>query len=203
MQRPHKPHSCVGLLLAAGYGRRYGSDKRKACLPAGTPLLLASLRAAEAVMDEVWVVLRPEDDLEDLALAGHTRIVRCEHAHHGMGSSLACGVQAISQASDAKALMLLLGDMPWIRPGTLETLLAGATEDSIVVPVADGQRGHPVIFGRHFWSDLLTLQGDQGARGIIERHPQAVVRMKVDDAGVILDVDTPHALGGCRGETPL
>lgn len=194
MQSLHKPHSCVGLLLAAGYGRRYGSDKRKACLPAGTPLLLASLRAAKAVMDEVWVVLRPEDDLEDLALAGHTRIVRCEHAHHGMGSSLACGVQAISQASDAKALMLLLGDMPWIRPGTLETLLAGATEDSIVVPVADGQRGHPVIFGRHFWSELMDLEGDQGARSVLARSREAVIPVDTQDPGVLLDVDTPDAL---------
>lgn len=194
MQSPHKPHSCVGLLLAAGYGRRYGSDKRKACLPAGTPLLLASLRAAEAVMDEVWVVLKPEDDLEDLALAGHARIVRCEHAHHGMGSSLACGVQAISQASDAKALMLLLGDMPWIRPGTLETLLAGATEDSIVVPVADGQRGHPVIFGRHFWSELMDLEGDQGARSVLARSREAVIPVDTQDPGVLLDVDTPDAL---------
>jgi molybdenum cofactor cytidylyltransferase len=194
MQSPHKPHSCVGLLLAAGYGRRYGSDKRKACLPAGTPLLLASLRAAEAVMDEVWVVLRPEDDLEDLALAGHTRIVRCEHAHHGMGSSLACGVQAISQASDAKALMLLLGDMPWIRPGTLETLLGQAAEDSIVVPLAAGRRGHPVIFGRHFWPELMALEGDQGARSVLARYREAVIQVETQDSRILLDVDTPDAL---------
>ena len=194
MQSPHKPHSCVGLLLAAGYGRRYGSDKRKACLPAGTPLLLASLRAAEAVMDEVWVVLRPEDDLEDLALAGHTRIVRCEHAHHGMGSSLACGVQAISQASDAKALMLLLGDMPWIRPGTLETLLGRAAEDSIVVPLAAGRRGHPVIFGRRFWPELMALEGDQGARSVLARYREAMIPVDTQDPGVLLDVDTPDAL---------
>jgi molybdenum cofactor cytidylyltransferase len=194
MQSPHKPHSCVGLLLAAGYGRRYGSDKRKARLPAGTPLLLASLRAAEAVMDEVWVVLRPEDDLEDLALAGHTRIVRCEHAHHGMGSSLACGVQAISQASDAKALMLLLGDMPWIRPGTLETLLGRAAEDSIVVPLAAGRRGHPVIFGRRFWPELMALEGDQGARSVLARYREAMIPVDTQDPGVLLDVDTPDAL---------
>ncbi|MGH1449362.1 MAG: nucleotidyltransferase family protein [Pseudomonadaceae bacterium] len=194
MQSLHKPHSCVGLLLAAGYGRRYGSDKRKACLPAGTPLLLASLRAAEAVMDEVWVVLRPEDDLEDLALAGHTRIVRCEHAHHGMGSSLACGVQAISQASDARALMLLLGDMPWIRPGTLETLLGRAAEDSIVVPLAAGRRGHPVIFGRRFWPELMALEGDQGARSVLARYREAMIPVDTQDPGVLLDVDTPDAL---------
>ena len=63
-------------------------------------------------------------------------VTHAEPAHHGMGSSLACGVQAISQDSDAKALILLLGDMSWIRPGTLETLLAGAAEDTIVMPDA-------------------------------------------------------------------
>ena len=145
-------------------------------------------------MDEVWVVLRPEDDLEDLALAGHTRIVRCEHAHHGMGSSLACGVQAISQASDAKALMLLLGDMPWIRPGTLETLLGRAAEDSIVVPLAAGRRGHPVIFGRRFWPELMALEGDQGARSVLARYREAMIPVDTQDPGVLLDVDTPDAL---------
>ncbi|MEG0245615.1 MAG: NTP transferase domain-containing protein, partial [Pseudomonas sp.] len=69
----------------------------------------------------------------------------------------------------------------------------------IVLPLYQGQRGHPVIFGRAFWPALVQLQGDQGGRQIIQDNPQACVTVAVDDAGVVLDVDVPQALGLPKG----
>lgn len=193
---------CVGLMLAAGFARRYGSDKRSARLADGTALLVASVQAAQRVVDELWLVVRPEDDLEALGIGGHPRVVRCANAHEGMGHSLACGAHAISQHSSADALMVLLGDMPWLGEDTLQLLHSYTGEACIVVPVHGGQPGHPVIFGRRFWPDLLALDGDQGARRIIQANPRAVVRVEVKDPGVILDVDTPEALACGPGEKP-
>ncbi len=189
-----KRTSCVGLMLAAGFASRYGSDKRMACLADGTPLLVASMRAAQAVLDEVLLVLRPEDDLQALGLTGSERVARCVQAEQGMGHSLVCGVDAISRYSSAQALVILLADMPWIRGDTMAALLGAASSERIVVPLYRGQRGHPVVFGRHFWPDLACMEGDQGARGVILDNPQALVHLSVDDPGVILDVDTPEAL---------
>lgn len=197
----HRPTEVrgVGLMLAAGVARRYGSDKRVARLPDGNPLLLASLEVARTVLDEVWLVLRPEDDLQSLGLCARERVVRCGDSAQEMGRSIACGVNAVSRHSSADALFILLADMPWIRSQTLALLHGAASTDRIVVPEYEGQPGHPVVFGRRFWSELLTLEGDQGARQIVRRNPQAVVRVEVDDRGVLLDVDTPDALAAAGG----
>ena len=194
MTSPKVPPVCAGLMLAAGFARRYGSDKRSASLADGPTLLVASVRAAQRVIEELWLVVRPEDDLETLGISGLQRVVRCANAHEGMGHSLACGARAISQHSSADALMVLLGDMPWVGEDTLQLLHRYAGEERIVVPVHGGQPGHPVIFGRRFWPDLLALVGDRGARDILTNNTGAVIRVEVDDPGVLLDVDTPEAL---------
>lgn len=194
MHRPGLSSRCAGLMLAAGSARRYGSDKRKVCLADGTPLLVASMRAAQARMDEVWLVLRPEDDLETLGLAGYAHVMRCAEAGQGMGRSLACGVRALARCSHANTLMILLGDMPWIHSGTLSLLQEYADQNNIVVPVHRGQSGHPVIFGRRFWPELMALEGDNGARRVIRNNVQSLTRVEIDDPGVLLDVDTPEAL---------
>lgn len=185
---------CVGLMLGAGFARRFGSDKRKAALHNGFGLLASSLQTARGVLGEVWLVLRGDDELEALGLGEHEHVIRCQEAEEGMGCSLACGVRSLAQTTSADALVILLGDMPWIRSGTLVFLLSAADADRIVVPIHGGRRGHPVIFGRRFWPELMSLAGDQGARAILERYPDALVELDVDDPGVVLDVDTPEAL---------
>ncbi|MFU5351712.1 molybdopterin cofactor-binding domain-containing protein [Pseudomonas aeruginosa] len=115
-------------------------------------------------------------------------------ASSGMGHSLAAGVAA-ARNSPARAIAVLLGDMPWIAADTLERLAAMATPEAIVFPLYDGQRGHPVLFGRAFWDALAQLDGDQGARRVLLAHRPAWREVPCDDPGVLRDVDTPAALG--------
>ena len=61
----------------------------------------------------------------------------------------------------------------------------------IVVPELDGSAGHPVGFSREFFAELIALQGDRGARSVIDAHPDAVQRVAVDDPGVLTDIDQP------------
>jgi molybdenum cofactor cytidylyltransferase len=64
------------------------------------------------------------------------------------------------------------------------------TESLIVAPFYEGQRGNPVLFDRVLFSELLTVEGDRGGRRVIARHLEHVERVIVDDAGVVVDVDT-------------
>jgi molybdenum cofactor cytidylyltransferase len=96
--------------------------------------------------------------------------------------------------SNADAVAIFLGDMPWITAASIDRLIAAAAADRIVLPEFNGQPGHPVIFGRRFWPELLLVTGDTGARSVLQAHPEAVQRVKVDDPGVLQDVDTPQAL---------
>lgn len=190
------------LLLAAGFSRRFGADKRRHRLDDGTPLLLAALACHAAAFDAVTVVLRPEDDdLADDVLAAavpaRVRIVRCADAARGMGRSLACGAAA---CADWDYLFVGLGDMAWIRTDTLKRLrdaMGGGTDPQrIVVPVYHGAAGHPVGFAAAHLPALAALDGDAGARTVLTAAPRAPVRVDVDDPGVLRDADRPEDAAG-------
>ena len=108
----------IGLVLAAGRSTRFAGDKRRARLADGRSLLEASLDSARQAFAEVWVVLRPDDDAEALGIPPGVGIVRSEQADLGMGHSLAAGIRQLLPSS-ARAVAILLGDMPWIAAASL------------------------------------------------------------------------------------
>jgi len=185
--------SVVALVLAAGSARRFGADKRRAALSDGRSLLAHSVERAWAAFDDVRVVLREGERGEDFGLPAACRIVVSPLAAAGMGHSLAAGAGSLLD-SQAQAVAILLGDMPWIEPATLLRLAEAVTASTIVLPRHAGQQGHPVIFGRDFWPTLGRLSGDEGARAVLRAHQGCCVVVEVDDAGVLLDVDMPQAL---------
>ncbi|MNI20530.1 MobA-like NTP transferase domain protein [compost metagenome] len=107
----------------------------------------------------------------------------------GMGDSIAAGVAACKQLD---GWLMVLGDMPFILPSSIEQVVAGIGDDSISVPVQDGGYGHPVGFGRDFAAGLMALSGDRGAKPLFAQG--RVVEVSVDDSGVVWDVDVPEAL---------
>lgn len=184
----------VGVLLAAGFGRRFGADKRLALLPDGTPIAVAAACQLRAACDRTIIVIRPEDD----ALAGHAdlqdcAIVRCAEARHGMGHSLAAGVAA---SPGAAGWLVALADMPWIRPtsylAVVGALRAGAT---LAQPSHAGAPGHPVGFSASWFAQLVALRGDRGARELVSGAASRCVLCAVDDPGIHRDIDRPDDLG--------
>jgi molybdenum cofactor cytidylyltransferase len=107
----------------------------------------------------------------------------------GMGDSIAAGVAACPQLG---GWLIVLGDMPFILPSSIERVVAGIAQDCVSVPVQDGAYGHPVGFGRTFGPGLMALSGDQGAKPLFAQ--ARVVEVAVDDPGVLWDVDVPEAL---------
>lgn len=190
----------AALVLAAGYSRRFGSDKRSQCLDSGQTLLEASLALPCARMDEVWLVLRPGEP-RPLGLPETLRIVQSASTRLGLAHSIAAGADQIARASQADALAIFLADMPFMRSDTLDVLLAACDAEHICVPSHGGQPGHPVVFGRSFWPELCQLTGDSGARTVLQRHAHAVRRIAVDDPGILLDIDRPADLA--RGQHEL
>lgn len=190
--------SVAGLVLAAGMSKRFGSDKRQAYLSDDRQLLPATLTVPCAVLSDVFVVLRADDKADRLNLPDKSAPIHCQQAELGMGHSLACGIEWLLKYSNAAAVAVFLGDMPWLRETTLRHLLKEVSETRIVLPFYAGQRGHPVIFGRDFWSELAQIKGDSGGREVINRHPESQQIIELDDVGLIGDVDTPQALLDAR-----
>lgn len=183
------------LILAAGFARRFGSDKRRFKLPDGTTLLVATIRRYAAVFANVVVVIRAtDDDLADelLTACPGVRIVRAHDAQLGMAHSLAAGIRAI--ADQWSWVAVALGDMPWIRTHTLRRLLETFEDrgtSCIVQPGSGDRTGHPVLFDAICFAELTRLSGDTGARPVLERHRDQVLRVAVDDPGIFADLDQP------------
>ncbi len=189
--------SIVGLLLAAGHGRRFGGDKLLQPLADGTPVAVAAARALKAACADSIAVLRPEQDaLAALLEAEGLRVVRCAAARSGMGYSLAAGVAA---SRDARGWLVALADMPCIRVATLQAvaeLIGGGA--ALAAPSYAGRRGHPVGFAARWRDALLALEGDEGARAILEQSRFLLHVLETDDPGVLQDVDSPADLAALR-----
>lgn len=186
--------SVAALMLAAGYSRRFGTDKRRATLADGRSLLAASLALPCSMLEEVWLVLRPDESITELGLPANIKLVQHPLTAQGMGHSLAAGAERLLAESRADAVAIFLADMPAIRRDSLETLFAHASANAIVLPSYQGKRGHPVLFGRAFWPQLATLNGDAGAKPVLQQHPEAVRIVELNDPGVLQDIDTPADL---------
>jgi molybdenum cofactor cytidylyltransferase len=187
----------VGILLAAGRGRRFDPlglrNKLLQTLPTGDLVLAASARKLLAVLPAVIAVVPPDDGGVGALLSSlGCEVVVCPEADSGMAASL---VQALrhSLPLDPASWLVALGDMPHVAPATLrllaDALSAGA---EIAAPVMDGRRGNPVGFGRVHLDALLALQGDQGARRLLQTCP--VTEVPVIDPGIFRDIDTPADL---------
>ena len=180
----------VGVLLAAGFGRRFGGDKLLHALPNGEPLALAAAGPLLAGCDEVVAVLRPaQTELAGLFVQRRIRVVISSDAELGMGHSLAAGVGA---ALDAHGWVVALADMPYIQAATVAHVVAALRAGaSIVMPEYAGQRGHPVGFSHNWGAQLTELRGVVGARALLGRFPESIHQLPVDDPGIVFDIDTP------------
>jgi molybdenum cofactor cytidylyltransferase len=186
------------IILAAGLGSRF-----RQVAGAGKDKLLADCTgrdgAVRSVIEQVFVnlpatlerrVLVTTEDRPQvirMAQAYGCEIVLIEPA--GMGDSIAAGVAVCPQLD---GWLVVLGDMPFILPSTIERVVAGIADDGVSVPVQDGEYGHPVGFGRSLGPGLMALSGDRGARSLFAQ--ARVIEVVVDDPGILWDVDVPQAL---------
>jgi molybdenum cofactor cytidylyltransferase len=183
----------AGILLAAGTSSRFGGNKLLHELPGGNPMVVAAARNLLHALTDVIAVVRHDDReiAETLSIPGIQLIVNLR-ADEGISTSVAAGIQA---AEDADAWVVALADMPWVKPETIQTMVKRLQQGvSIVVPDYQGRRGNPVGFASKWKDTLCHLSGDQGARDLISTYTDEVVRVSVDDNGVIRDVDMPGDL---------
>ena len=189
-----------GIILAAGSSRRYGDDKRKVTLASGRTVLQEVIHTAASVLDPLVVVLRFGDqpfidELEQEIDVWGIEYFRAPDSARGMAHSLG---NAIHAHHDWDAAMILLADMPYVKPETIRALLdtyrANQAKQPIVLPSMNGQTGHPVIFPQACFDEIEALEGDVGARSVIDARPDRVMTVEVNDPGIFRDIDTPADL---------
>lgn len=192
----------AAIILAAGRSTRMGGSNKLLAEIDGKKLVrIAAEQALASHASEVIVVTGHQADLVERALDGlNVKFVRNPDFAGGLATSVKAGVAAV--AANADGAVICLGDMPLIDARLLDRLIETFAPDRgnlIVVPVAGGRRGNPVLWSRRFFAELLTLEGDVGARRLVEKHAEAVAEVPVEGDGAFLDIDTPQALEAARG----
>ncbi len=185
----------VGLLLAAGGARRFGSQKLVRRI-GGVPIVRSAAEALAPGVDHLLVVTGSDSALVRDALAGlNARCVENTEWAAGLSTSLRAGILAVER--EASAVVIALGDQPGLDPRLVRTVIETwrATGKPIVATRYRGARGHPVLLDRAVFGEASAARGDVGARTLIERDATRVAYVDVD-ADAPRDVDTPADLEG-------
>ncbi|HSS63567.1 MAG TPA: molybdopterin-binding/glycosyltransferase family 2 protein [Gammaproteobacteria bacterium] len=185
------------VVLAAGQSRRMGGCNKLLEEVEGVPLVRKAVDAAAAsICDGVLVVTGHEAARVESAVArAGVETARCRDYASGLSASLRAGIAALPEECDAA--VVCLGDMPYVSSAHIDRLIADFDPlrgRAVCVPTFRGKRGNPVLWDRRFFSELMDLKGDVGARHLIGEHAHLVCEVAMDDDGVLTDVDTPQDL---------
>lgn len=191
----------AGIVLAAGQSRRMGPQNKLLIPLEGKTMVrhVVETMAASRVSD-ITVVTGHEADAVAAALSGLGVTIRHNPDYAGgLSTSLRTALAALPASADGA--LVQLGDMPRVRPETIDRLLAAFNPvegRAICIPTFNGKRGNPVLWGRRFFADLAQVSGDVGGRQLLVDHVDLVCEVPTDDPGILTDVDTPEALAALK-----
>jgi molybdenum cofactor cytidylyltransferase len=186
----------AAILLAAGESRRMGYPKpllrigNESFISRTTTIVLGSVGSVVIVLGAHADRIRPA-----IALGAGIKVIENPNYARGQLSSLKVGLaEAVAGRHDA--VIVHLADHPLVTPATFGAVVDAYSKirQPIVVARFRGRRGHPVIFDRSVFAELIAAPEDQGARVVVNADSQRVHYVDVEDPGVVLDLDTPSDL---------
>jgi molybdenum cofactor cytidylyltransferase len=187
------------IVLAAGVASRFIGAGHKLAQPLdddGDVGAVLSVTLRNAIASRLPVLVVTTAELAPLArqqVAARDVMILPPLRIRGMGDSIAAGVAA---RADSAGWLVLPGDMPRVRPTTLQQVAQALLTHAVAYAQYRGRRGHPVGFAAELFSELVSLTGDEGARRLVARYPAQAV--EVDDPGVLIDIDTVQDLAALR-----
>ncbi|MGH7820823.1 MAG: nucleotidyltransferase family protein, partial [Candidatus Binatia bacterium] len=191
---PRQAPRIAAVVLAAGESRRMKGTNKLLMEVDGRPVVSRVVEAVrEAGVPDIYVVVGHQADEIRRAVGGVAFVENQAYAT-GMAASLRAGVAALPE--DVDAALICLGDMPRLTAAAVRSVIDDfdpVMKREICIPTYDGKRGHPVLFAARFLPEIEALEGDVGARSVIERHAAVAHLVPVDDSGVVIDIDTPEA----------
>ncbi|MGV2068093.1 NTP transferase domain-containing protein [Agrobacterium sp. 22-226-1] len=201
---PSRPVTVAAVILAAGMASRMGEGGAHKLLAEfdGEPLVRHTAKTALTADAASVVVVTGHRRSEIMAVLSGLDLTAVENPDYasGMASSLISGFSTPA-ARDADGVLVMLADMPGVKAGDLNLLIAAfrsASGRAIVRAVSRGKRGNPVILPKSLGDAVMRLEGDIGARHIIETSGLPIIDVDIGDAAH-LDVDTPEAVQAAGG----
>lgn len=187
------------VLLAAGKSTRFGDNKLLAGF-CGRPMVCYSLEAAMSLKAEQTAVVTGCDEVARLAEDYGFEVIVNDAPQLGQSHSIRLGVCAMQ---DMDAVLLMVCDQPRLTGASLERLVQQfACSGKCVACLRDGTHmGNPAVFARQCFDELLALQGDRGAKGVLRAHQDDLLVVDTVGPDELADADTPDMLAAlCKGE---
>ena len=178
------------ILLAAGQSKRMNTENKLVKKIKGIPLIKCALNnILKSSVNEIVIVLGYQSEIIEKLIDKNDKIkfVLNSNFETGMASSIRKGVENLSKKTDA--FFISLGDMPSINYDTYDQLIECKKNQKIIVPMFKGQKGNPVLFPKSFEKIMLSIQGDYGAKKILENNKKQVLNIEINDPGIIKDID--------------
>ena len=181
----------VGIILAAGEGKRIGKSKLN--LPLGSKRVIEwVLEAAKlSSLDKVILVVRPKDEgISKIGKKWGVEIVLNPDFYQGMSTTIQKALLKLD-SQEVEGFFLILGDQPLITSKIINKLIKSFSpgKGEIVVPYFEDKRGNPVLFDICWKDELMAVTGDVGGRFLIKAHPEKVKRVNVSDETILFDID--------------
>jgi molybdenum cofactor cytidylyltransferase len=179
-------------VLAAGLSSRMGKPKQTLRLEGGLMLEKVLIALGHTQVDRVVVVLGAQaSELRSHVKFGKVEVVVNPRFREGMSGSIKLGLATVE--GEADAAIIVLGDQPFVSPGTIDRLIDEyrSSKASVVVPVYHGTRGNPVLFDKSLFPQIKKIIGDAGAKSVVAENEEKLVQLVVEDKGILIDIDTP------------
>jgi len=180
------------IILAAGESKRMGKLKPLLRFKDTTFLgqIISVLRLSD--VDTITVVLGAgaETIKKSVDLSG-TRIVINEDYQKGQLSSLIAAIEQSPQ--ETEAILVCLVDNPFITKEVVDNIVAKfkETNSQIIVPVFNKRRGHPTLFSRSLFDELLSAPEEEGARYVLYSNEERILELETSESGILISIDTP------------
>lgn len=182
----------AAILLGAGFSTRFGQDKRLLELQS-KPLLSYTTLLYSNVFSDTVLVLRDTDDTLSKLVPEAIEIVYTDRAQYGISESIKAGLNVRLETS---WIVIGLIDMPFVKSVTLHLLRDQMMKSpqQIVRLRYHNRTGNPVGIPKQYYSSLLSLTGDQGARQFFAQWETNTLVLDVVDGGIHRDIDTQEDL---------
>ena len=179
------------ILLAAGQSKRMNGENKLVKEIQGIPLIKLSVKNILASsINELIIVLGHQKEIIEKLINKNEKIkfVFNKDFVSGMSSSIKTGLNNLSEKTEA--FFICLGDMPMINQDVYNQLIRSRNNKEIIVPTYKGQQGNPILFSKSMKSIIISIEGDIGAKKILEQNKDKILKVKIDDINITKDFNT-------------
>jgi len=179
------------ILLAAGQSRRMNGENKLIKNIRGIPLIKYSVQnILDSDINELIIVLGYQKEIVQKIIGKNEKIkfVSNENFETGMASSIKIGIKNLSK--ETSAFFICLGDMPLINKKIYNSLILAKTNKEIVIPTYKGKQANPVLFSISMKEKIMSIEGDVGAKNILNVKNNDILNLEILDKSSIKDFNT-------------